>query len=271
MSCKKQQQDLEQASQIEIGSLVRNYILAKESEVDGVISITSRNPSGYRNSGILPDMTVDAKFYSDRSKLKHTSIGNFTIEDLQIPFYNSVDNAGYYIHSLSSTAAVQKKLLALFGRKIIFTIGNSLALTTNGSSSSVSNNSFESNGFYVPSNISITGEFVENYYLNLNSDNLVSWIPDANNPAGTIIIGIIKESNFDSSSGYPAEVIYFEEIPDNGNFIITPTILQSLATNSRATVFVARGNYEIISDPQTSSQILCEALTYSTLPFLGVR
>ena len=44
MSCKKQQQDLEQASQIEIGSLVRNYILAKESEVDVLFLLHQETP-----------------------------------------------------------------------------------------------------------------------------------------------------------------------------------------------------------------------------------
>lgn len=274
-SCSKEKSKNINRQNIDIGDLVRNYLVAKETEVDGIISITSRATAGAKNNGVYPDIMIDAKFFNKRDRTSSVNFGNLQIDEIGIPFIDVEKNSGYNIQSLTTSQNIQKNMMALFGKKNSVRISSnpliSAIASSTGNLARMRNNSGY-DGFYVPAQIEMNAEFVQDYTIAINNATSVNWHPDPMNPSGTIMIGIINEGNYDDPNNpIPPEVVFFSEIPDNGYYVLTPSILQVLSSNGRATVFIARGNYEIITDPATTSQILIEALTYSTIAFIGVN
>ena len=274
ISCKKQEAVSEKKSQIDVGSIISNYLEKNMNPKDGIISIIARTPIDAHGVKQAPDMMIDAQFYNDHNPESPFFAGDLKVGSLSIPFFNKANGlpSGY---NLQTAVNVDKSdlgpLKAIWGTKVRFKV--TPQSTSNYALNSVfptvvKTNGFDENGFYIPQQMEFVSDFTGsgNYYVSVNNASNIYWTPDLNNPSGTVMIGVIRESDPNN----PAEVVLFKEIPDNGSYSLTSEDMQALTVGGLASVFLARGNYTVYSDPITSNQVLIGALTYATVSFLGV-
>ena len=255
--------DKEQAyKKIDIGETVKDFFLKTNSAKDGEIYIqATTHVASFTPVSQQPfDGDVVGVFYTNKNQEKPTTVSSFVVDGVDIPYNNNPAYPGYGFQSLGNTSTISTWMKNLFGRKIKVAVGGSRTYMTEG-------NQIESDGFYVPQPIELSGSVVQSYTLNKNVSHTFTWTPDSQNPNGMVFLAVLYEayeSNLtDASMPDATEVIAFLEIPDNGSYSVTPSQVTGLPNNCRASIALARGNYQVITDPATGTQTLIYAITQS--------
>lgn len=271
LSCKKANDEFSTNSQIEIGELVMRYLKTQDIEFDGIVSIYSNKLGNKLDRSNTPTVMVDGKIYSDKINKISTNSGNLSVGDIEIPFRNSQETSGYNLQSLLTSDFTAKKLAGLFGRRVKIDIPRSYNSSVVMSFSNQNTNN-DDNNFYIPSQIEMDPGPNNDFTLPRSEVITVYWNPDPQNPSNSIFVGVIDEKNSDQFKiGSLQELIFFKEIPDNGSFSLPRDLLSRISADHKVSLFVARGNFEILTDESSSSSILVQALTTSSIPFMGIR
>jgi hypothetical protein len=265
LSCKKTADTIASASFISPGSAVSEYLIKKELPKDGLISMINNNMGYGRGDQENLGIQIGAFFYETKGSSKFVYPGNLLIDGLSLPFYQ--DGMGFSLYSgnfYSSHNDTLSRMAAMWGKRCVTKLISSDNATV---SYVTTSNGIVSNkptgidsGFYVPAKIVMTSNGVANQYIAKDKDNVVSWIPDTNNPSGIVLLGIVR---WDTRPGGKGETIYFKEIPDNGYCVVTPDMMQKLTSGLEGEIFIARGNYTKYTDPVTKKEIFIEAVTSS--------
>lgn len=258
-SCKKDHSSSPE-NVIDIGKKVKEFLLVGQSPKDGMINIQSFRQAG----SLIPqnqqpfDGYVGGVFYINKDDSKPTTISKFAIDGFDIPYNNYPAYPGYGIQSNGNGQSVSNWMKSLFGKKIHISLEGSATYRT----------TFEDSLFYVPNEITYSASFLQSKTYNANNSQNITWETDPNNPNGILYIAIVYEaveSNlYDQSMPDTSYVQAFLEVPDNGSYTITPDKVSNLPTNSTVSITLARGNYEVITDPSTGTQTLVYAITQSS-------
>lgn len=264
-SCKKVEKTKEVEQNITIPEILMKYAIKYESDKkNNDIVFMNFDASWIKNE--TPNIYISGSFLN---KPNGTLIKNpdFTVNDKPIPFNGSLNFPGYFFQSQGTSKTNIDWLTNLWGSKV--------GIKTNTSGLLAAKNQIFDDPFYVPEEIQLESPINNTYILNPTTNNTISWLPDPLNPIQTVYIGIIYEGDlavqFDPSLPSGNTLIMFLELPDTGSYTITPDQIPYLPVGGRASLFIARTNYETYVDPSTSYETLISAFSYSTTGPVGVQ
>ena len=260
VSCQKKPFIEKEPKIIDIGEKVQELLLAAAGPKDGMINIQSFKQAG----SLIPqdqqpfDGYVGGTFYINKDDSKSTIVSKFNIEGFEIPYNNYPAYPAYGVQSNGSGGTVTNWMRELFGKKIRIALNGSVSYRTN----------VEDSSFYVPKEVIYSADFLQSKEYNANNSNTITWQTDPDNPDGMLYVGIVYEAvesnEHDVTMPDTSFIQAFLEIPDNGSYTITPDKVVDLPTNSYVSITLARGNYEVITDPVTGTETLVYAITQSS-------
>lgn len=265
-SCKRDKLS-ERKEKIQITNLVKEFLLKYDKPRNGTITFQHQDAAWLKHEPI--NIMISGSSYINKNPEVTTSSRGYTINKTLIPFNGDYKAPGFLIQSFGNSSDRIAFLKNIWGTKV------KIGFTNSGSS--ILNSSFRTTtdeGFYIPEQIEMEANFVDNFQISENINNTISWNPDPQNPINSIFICVTYEGTLsnETNPSFSADntVQVFLEVPDNGSYTLTPDLLDMLPVDARAAITIARANYEMIVDPTTGEEVLVQAITYSTSGPIGI-
>lgn len=243
---------------IDVGSVITDFIQKNEMQKDGNIVFQFNDAAWVKDEDV--DIFISGSFFKNKNPNNRQPIDRFSINTQEIPFNGDQRFPVYFIQSLGNTDEKANWLKSMWGSNVKISLKGSSSYRLSGAS--------EDQVFYVPEPITLQSSFVDNFIINTNIDNTISWSPDPENPNGKAYICVVYEGDMSvkSNPDLPGEtkVEVMLEVPDNGSYTISRDQLDELPAGGRTTIAIGRGNYELMTDPNTGTATLVSAITYSS-------
>lgn len=252
---------------IAIGDAMQDFAKQYSKPADAFMIFQNDDQAQQKGNDRIKDNILTAGFYADRN---NASMGNLVagsfvkINDKSLTYYESTTKYGLF--SLGNTPENANWLNQMFGTKVKLA-----AKRLNVSSTAGMGDLQPQDGggvFYVPQPIVLTSDFTTDWVLNIKTQSQLTWTPDPSNPNGKVFIGILYRGD-DAIAREHANVApgtfitLMVEAKDNGQYTIDPSQVANLPIGGEATVFLGRGNYQLMTDPKTGLQVMVSAFTMS--------
>jgi hypothetical protein len=265
ISCKKIQKAEESKANINIPDILLKYAVKYESDKkNNDVVFMNYDASWIKNE--TPNIYISGSFLN---KPNGELIKNpyFSINNKLIPFNGSYNFPGYFFQSQGESKDNVNWFKNLWGSKVNLQLKNIGIVSAKGET--------EDEAFYVPEDIQLETPINDTYVLNPTTSNTINWVPDPLNPIQNVYFGIIYEGDlavqFDPNLPSGNSLVMFIELPDTGSFTLTPDLIPYLPVGGRASLFIARTNYETYVDPATNYETLVSAFSYSTTGPIGIQ
>jgi hypothetical protein len=252
---------------LSVGDVMKDFMTQYSKPADAYIEFKNDDQAQQKGTDRIKDNWLTCGFFADK---QNNNKGNlipgsyFKVNGRNIEYYDA--SKGYGLQSLGNTPENANWLNQLFGTKVKLA-----AKKLNTSSTATIGDLQPQDGggdFYVPDPIVMVSDFTSDWVLNIQHQSTITWTPDPDNPNGKVFIGILYRGD-DAIEQEHANVppgtfiTMMVEAPDNGQYTLTPSQVANLPIGGEATVFLGRGNYQLMTDPNTGLQVMVSAFSVS--------